>query len=143
MRRNFVIFTALILLAMPAMMVMARGAQASGETVVAGVVFQEDQFMRLLSLGYQDAAKEAGYRILLGNTANDQAKEAELVNTYVAQNVAGLAIAPLNAATSLPVLQRFHRSRQEDHSQCGNCRGSGRVAPGQGCTGSGGYSYRE
>ena len=106
MRRRFVIFTALILLAMPAMMVMARGAQSSGETVVAGVVFQEDQFMKLLSLGYQDAAKEAGVRILLGNTGNDQAKEAELVNTYVAQNVAGLAIAPLNNATSLPVLQR-------------------------------------
>jgi simple sugar transport system substrate-binding protein/ribose transport system substrate-binding protein len=62
--------------------------------------------MKLLSLGYQDAAKEAGVRILLGNTGNDQAKEAELVNTYVAQNVAGLAIAPLNNATSLPVLQR-------------------------------------
>jgi simple sugar transport system substrate-binding protein/ribose transport system substrate-binding protein len=104
--RKFVIFTVLVLLVMPAMMVMARGAQDSGETVVAGVVFQEDQFMRLLSLGYQDAAKEAGYRILLSNTGNDQAKEAELVNTYVAQKVAGLAIAPLNAATSLPVLQR-------------------------------------
>lgn len=106
MKRGFVILAALVMLAMPAMTVMARGAQASGETVVAGVVFQEDQFMRLLSLGYQDAAKEAGYRCLLGNTANDQAKEAELINTYVAQKVAGLAIAPLNAATSLPVLQR-------------------------------------
>jgi len=105
-KKNFVVFIALMLLAVSPMMVMARGAQASGETVVAGVVFQEDQFMRLLSLGYQDAAKEAGIRCLLGNTANDQAREAELVNTYVAQNVAGLAIAPLNAATSLPVLQR-------------------------------------
>jgi ABC-type sugar transport system substrate-binding protein len=74
MRRKIVVFTALVLLAMPAMMVMARGAQASGEKVVAGVVFQEDQFMRLLSLGYQDAAREAGYRILLGNTGNDQAR---------------------------------------------------------------------
>jgi simple sugar transport system substrate-binding protein/ribose transport system substrate-binding protein len=101
MKRVTVILAALLLL--PAMSVMAKG---SGDTVVAGVVFQEDQFMRLLSLGYQDAAKEAGYKILLGNTANDQAKEAELINTYVAQKVAGLAIAPLNAATSLPVLQR-------------------------------------
>ena len=49
-------------------------------------------------------------RILLGNTANDQAREAELVNTYVAQNVAGLVIAPLDAAISLPVLQRASQS---------------------------------
>ena len=88
------------------MMVKNRGTQVSGEIVVAGVVFQEDQFFRLLSLGYQDAAREAGYRCLLGNTANDQAKESELVNSYVSQKVAGLAISPLNAATSLPVLQR-------------------------------------
>ena len=106
MKRKFVVFVALMLLVLPATIVMARGAQASSEVVVAGVVFQEDQFMRLLSMGYQDAAKEAGVRILLANTANDQAREAELINTYVAQKVTGLAIAPLDAATSLPVLQR-------------------------------------
>jgi simple sugar transport system substrate-binding protein/ribose transport system substrate-binding protein len=102
----FVFAAAALLLVLPAAMVMAAGAQGSDEKVVAGVVFQEDQFMKLLSLGYQDAAKEAGFRVLLGNTGNDQAKEAELINTYVAQKVAGLAIAPLNQATSIPVLER-------------------------------------
>jgi len=110
MGKKRLIYSVLILLIMPAIAVMAGGAQVSGETVVAGVVFQEDQFFRLLSLGYQDAAREAGYRCLIGNTANDQTKEAELVNTYVAQKVAGLAIAPLNAVTSLPVLQRASSS---------------------------------
>ena len=106
MKGKFVVFTVLVLLVMPAMMVMAKGGQASGEKVVAGVVFQEDQFMRLLSLGYEAAAKEAGVRIMLGNTNGDQAKEAELINTYAAQKVAGLAIAPLDPVTSIPVLEK-------------------------------------
>jgi len=110
MIRKFVVYAALVIFILPAMTLMAGGTQVSGETVVAGIVFQEDQFFRLLSLGYQDAAREAGYRCLLGNTANDQAREAELVNAYAAQKVAGLAIAPLNAATSLPVLQRASAS---------------------------------
>lgn len=76
------------------------------ELVVAGVVFQEDQFMKLLSLGYQDAAKEAGVKILTGNTGNDQAKEAELINTYIGQKINGIAIAPLNQESSVAALKR-------------------------------------
>ena len=102
---KFIKFMALGIFLISLLIVMAGCVQVSRETVVAGVVFQDDQFFRLLSMGYQDAAKEAGYKCLLGNTGNDQAKEAELVNTYVVQKVAGLAIAPLNAVTSLPVLQ--------------------------------------
>ncbi|GAA0181479.1 substrate-binding domain-containing protein [Clostridium sediminicola] len=75
------------------------------EITVAGVVFQEDQFMKLLSLGYQDAAKDANVKCLTGNTANDQAKEAELINTYVAQKVDGLAISPLNKDSSFATLK--------------------------------------
>ncbi|MDR0721068.1 MAG: substrate-binding domain-containing protein [Treponema sp.] len=109
-KKLFVISAALLFLAMPLAVVMAAGAKDSGEVVVAGVVFQEDQFMKLLTLGYQDAAKAAGVRVLLGNTGNDQAKEAELINTYVAQKVSGLVIAPLNPATSIPVLEKASSS---------------------------------
>jgi simple sugar transport system substrate-binding protein/ribose transport system substrate-binding protein len=105
MNKKFMMIAAIALLIMPTAVLMAKGTQAAGGKVVAGVVFQEDQFMKLLSLGYQDAAKEAGFQILLGNTGNDQAKEAELINTYVAQKVAGIAIAPLDQATSIPVLE--------------------------------------
>jgi len=101
MKRRTVVIAALLLLV--AMTAWARGAD---EKVVAGVVFQEDQFMRLVTMGYEDAAKQAGFRILLSNTNNDQAREAELINTYVAQNVAGLAIAPLDPITSVAVLER-------------------------------------
>lgn len=72
---------------------------------VAGVVFQEDQFMATLTQGYVDAAKAAGVECLTGNTSNDQAKEVELINTYVSQKVDGLAIAPLNQASSVTALE--------------------------------------
>lgn len=81
-----------------------------GDLVVAGVVFQEDQFMKLLSLGYQQAAKDAGVKCLTGNTGNDQAKEAELINTYVAQKIDGIAIAPLNQDSSVAALKRADES---------------------------------
>jgi simple sugar transport system substrate-binding protein/ribose transport system substrate-binding protein len=108
-KKTMLIAVIALSLGLPAML-MAGGGKQSGEPVVAGVVFQEDQFMKLLSLGYQDAAKAAGIKVLLGNTGNDQAKEAELVNTYVSQKVAGLVIAPLNQSTSIPVLERASSS---------------------------------
>ncbi|MDR1127990.1 MAG: substrate-binding domain-containing protein, partial [Treponema sp.] len=103
----FVMAIVLLILTVPVSFVAARGAQAgSGEKTVAGIVFQEDQFMKLLSLGYADAAREAGFRILQANTNNDQAREAELINTYVDQKVAGIAIAPLSADSSVATLRR-------------------------------------
>lgn len=73
---------------------------------VAGVVFQEDQFMKLLTAGYTDAAKAAGVKCLTGNTNNDTAKEVELINTYISQKVNGIAIAPRDSKTAEPVLKK-------------------------------------
>ena len=84
----------------------AETTTAAAGLVVAGVVFQEDQFMKLLEAGYIDAAKKAGVKCLTGNTANDQSKEVELINTYIAQKINGLAIAPLDAKTSEPTLKK-------------------------------------
>ena len=103
----FVMAAVLLILTVPVSFVAARGAQTGGgEKTVAGIVFQEDQFMKLLSLGYADAAREAGLRLLQANTNNDQAREAELINTYVDQKVAGIAIAPLSADSSVATLRR-------------------------------------
>lgn len=73
---------------------------------IAGVVFQEDQFMKLLQLGYEDTAKAAGYEFLPGNTNNDQGKEAEMINTYCDQQIAALAISPISEVASLPSLKQ-------------------------------------
>ena len=72
---------------------------------VAGVVFQDDQFMNMLSKGYQDAAKELGVECLTANTNNDQATEVELINTYLTQGVKGIAIAPLSKDASVAALR--------------------------------------
>ena len=80
-------------------------ALAEEEIVVAGIVFQDDQFMNMLTKGYQDAAADAGVKCLTDNTNNDQAKETELINTYLAQGVKGLAISPLNGDASVAQLR--------------------------------------
>ena len=85
----------------------------SGETTatgkalkVAGVVFQEDQFMKLVQLGYAAAAKDNGVECNLANTNGDTTKELELINTYVAQNYDGIAICPINETTSIEALRK-------------------------------------
>lgn len=110
MRKFFVIF--LILVTTTAMIF----AQSQGESTpkakekgkIAGVVFQEDQFMRLLQLAYKNTAEAAGYQFIPGNTNNNQALEADLINTYCDQKLAGLAISPLSEVTSLASLKQAH-----------------------------------
>lgn len=80
-------------------------AAAGGNKTIAGVVFQEDQFFKLMSTGYEAAAKDLGYEIQLSNITNDQTKETEIVNTYTAQGVAGIAISPLSATISPEALK--------------------------------------
>lgn len=80
-------------------------AFAEEDIVVAGIVFQDDQFMNMLTKGYQDAAADAGVKCLTDNTNNDQAKETELINTYLTQGVKGLAISPLNGDASVAQLR--------------------------------------
>jgi len=72
---------------------------------VAGVVYLEDQFMKLLSKGYQDAANAAGVKCSTSNVNNDQSKETQLINTYVGQGLDGVAIAPLNEESSITTLK--------------------------------------
>lgn len=85
----------------------------SAKKLIAGVVFQEDQFFKLLSAGYQAAADDMGYEIQLTNTNNDQSKETEALNTYVAQGVAGVAISPLNTQVSPAAIEDAHNSGME------------------------------
>lgn len=86
----------------------APAPAATTSKVIAGVVFQEDQFFKLLSAGYAAAAKDLGYEIKLANTVNDQAKETEIVNTYAAEKIAGIAISPLSVDVSVAPLKAAH-----------------------------------
>lgn len=93
-----------------AMLLTACGGAASvsesdSDLTIAGVVFQDDQFMKSMTQGYEDAGAKYGIKVLTANTNNDQAKEAELIQTYIAQGVNGIAIAPLSQDASIPNLK--------------------------------------
>ncbi len=81
------------------------GTSSDGTQVkVAGMVYLEDQFMRMVSAGYKAAATEAGANYREFNCNQDQAKETQTINTYVQDKIDGIAIAP-------PESGFFHRSR--------------------------------
>ena len=105
-KRIFMAFSFIVALAM---VLTACGAPAkpaaSGTVTIAGVVFQDDQFMNSMVQGMKDAGTKYGVTVLTANTNNDQSKEAELIQTYIAQGVNGIAIAPLSKDASIANLK--------------------------------------
>jgi ABC-type sugar transport system substrate-binding protein len=73
---------------------------------VAGIVFQEDQFFRLVLFGMRDAAARKGVELLEANSAGKPDKEIQLVNTYIAGNIDAIVISPLSAKASISALER-------------------------------------
>ena len=82
------------------------GPMDAADIVVAGMVFQEDQFMKTMIAGYEDAARDMGVKeCMIGNSASDIAKEKELIETYQAAGVNGLAIAVYDPDVAIPALE--------------------------------------
>ncbi len=75
---------------------------------IAGIVFQEDQFFRLVLFGMRDAAGKNGVELLEANSDGKPDKEVQLINTYVVNNVDAIVISPLSAKASVSALQRAH-----------------------------------
>ena len=75
---------------------------------IAGIVFQNDEFCRILQQGYEAAAKDYGVNLLLGNSDDSVDKEIQLVNTYVASEVDGICISIMDADASVTALQAAH-----------------------------------
>jgi sugar transport system substrate-binding protein len=75
---------------------------------IAGIVFQEDQFFRLVLFGMRDAATKNGVELLEANSAGKPDKEVELINTYIANSVDAIVISPLSAKASVAALARAH-----------------------------------
>lgn len=72
------------------------------------MVFQEDQFFRLVIFGMRDAAEKRGVELLEANSAGRPDKEIQLVNTYIARGVDAIVISPMSARASISALQRAH-----------------------------------
>ncbi len=91
--------------AAPAAAAPAVKAMDPKDIKLAGIVFQDDQFMNTMVKGYKAAADKYGVSIVTANTNNDQSKETELIQTYMAQDISGLAISPISEVASIPNLQ--------------------------------------
>jgi ABC-type sugar transport system substrate-binding protein len=72
----------------------------------AGIVFQEDQFFRLVLFGMREAARENNVELLEANSNNKPEKEYDLVNTYAAQKVDAILISPLSKKGSVAALKQ-------------------------------------
>jgi simple sugar transport system substrate-binding protein/ribose transport system substrate-binding protein len=89
----------------------AAPAEAGGAAKtfhLAGVVFQEDMFFQLVLLGMRDAAKAAGSEIKTASCSGKPDKEAELINTYIADKVDAIVISAVNPEGSVAALKQAH-----------------------------------
>ncbi len=73
---------------------------------IAGIVFQEDQFFRLVLFGMREAAARNGAELLEANSGGKPDREIELINTYIATGVDAIVISPLSAKASVTALGR-------------------------------------
>jgi ABC-type sugar transport system substrate-binding protein len=84
----------------------SRTPATSGHRKIAGIVFQEDQFFRLVLFGMRDAAARNGADLLEANSAGKPDKEIQLINTYIASGVDAIVVSPLSAKASVIALER-------------------------------------
>ncbi len=108
---SFVYRSALVLLLAAASIGLNSGCTPSskpndGRTTIGAIVFQEDQYFRLVEYGMQDAAKKHDVNLMLNNSFGTLDKEISLIDTYLANQVDALVVAPLSAQSSIPALQR-------------------------------------
>ncbi|WP_155027568.1 substrate-binding domain-containing protein [Burkholderia pseudomallei] len=86
--------------------VMAANYAQARQPVIAGIVFQQDQYFRTVEVGMRDAAKAAGAELLEGNSDGKLEKESQLIDTYIARGVDAIVIAPLSAKGSINAIQK-------------------------------------
>ena len=85
-----------------------KDRESEGKFKIAGIIFQEDQFFRLVQFGMKDAADKAGIELLTASSSNKPDKEIQLVNTYIARQVDAIVISPLSSTASITALKQAH-----------------------------------
>jgi ABC-type sugar transport system substrate-binding protein len=96
----------LLLLSILTLQSCSRTPATPGHRKIAGIVFQEDQFFRLVLFGMRDAAARNGADLLEANSAGRPDKEIQLINTYIASGVDAIVVSPLSAKASVIALER-------------------------------------
>jgi len=107
-RRILCLFSAFSLLSA------ASGADPAAPAVkpakLATIIFQDDQFFRLIQFGAREAAQKAGATTVEGNSDNKLDKERQLVDTFLTAGADAIIISPLSRKASMETLKRA-RSR--------------------------------
>lgn len=86
--------------------VKAPSAPTASAKKIAIILMQDDQFFRLNEAGMRATAKASGAELLVGNAYGKVDKEANLIDTYIAQGVGAILVSPIGPDTSGPALQR-------------------------------------
>ena len=105
MKSKLSLVLSLLLLAL-ALQSCSRKPETPGRRKIAGIVFQEDQFFRLVLFGMRDAAVRNGADLLEANSEGKPDKEIQLINTYIASGVDAIVVSPLSARASVIALER-------------------------------------
>jgi ABC-type sugar transport system substrate-binding protein len=82
------------------------GPAHAADKVIAGIVFQQDQFFRTIQFGMEAAAKQEGAQLLEANSNNNPEAEQSLINTYISRKVNAIVISPLSKTASASGLNR-------------------------------------
>jgi simple sugar transport system substrate-binding protein len=73
---------------------------------IAGIVFQQDQYMKTVQMGMKTASDASGVELLDANSENKLEKETQLIDTYIARGVQAIALAPLSKDGSIPAIKK-------------------------------------
>ena len=78
----------------------------AADRLIAGIVFQQDQFFNGIQSGMKSSAAKAGVELLLANSDFHQEKEISLVDTFAARGVKAIVISPISPKGSEQALRR-------------------------------------
>ncbi|MFC1493057.1 substrate-binding domain-containing protein [candidate division KSB1 bacterium] len=107
MKKSYIRFTFFSLLMMiSTLLYNCTPSEDDGQIKIAGIVFQEDQFFRMIELGMQESAEKHGINLLTGNSSNSIDREISLIDSYIAGRVDAIVVSPLSTKASIPALKR-------------------------------------
>ena len=87
---------------------LAAAVCAEEKITVAGIVFKDEFTMKMVQQGYQDAARDLGVEVLIGNSMGDISNEQMLIQSYMDLGVKGIAITPYSEEASTPMLKEAY-----------------------------------
>jgi ABC-type sugar transport system substrate-binding protein len=106
MKKVVILVLSVIVLSVVSFGCSRKGDSKAARPRIAGIVFQEDQFFRLILFGMRDAAEKGGAEFFAANSLNKPDKEMQLVNTYIARKVDAIVISPLSRKASQAAIKR-------------------------------------